>query len=93
MKDFIENVRIALIKWNVAPLGVVVALCWVIYQLVIYMKKGLITDISGIDPMVAAAYVGGVLTLLGTACGFLYKMYDRMQRNNRGDESDDSDDQ
>ena len=73
MKESIEGLRLTLIKWNVAPLSVVVFLCWVVWTLVEYYKS----VICVIDP----TNVGALFIFLAGVVGILYKMYDSMQKD------------
>lgn len=68
-----EKLRVNLIRWNVAPLLVVVFLCWVVWTLVEYYK-----NVScKIDP----TSQGALFVFLAGVVGILYKMYDSMQKN------------
>lgn len=78
----LEKLRLTLLKWNVAPLSVVVFLCWCVYTLIDFYK----TVACTIDP----AGVGALFAFIGGAVGLLYKMYENMQRN-RGSCDDDKD--
>lgn len=73
-----ESLRIALIKWNVAPLGIVVFLCAFMWQI------GKPFMGTGCQEGADATIAGAILMLLGTVGGILYKMFDRIQANRGG---------
>lgn len=73
MKDTIEEIRQGLIKWNIAPLGIVVFLCWCVYTLIEYYKVvGCLIEPTG---------VGALFVFLGGIVALLYKMYEFMQKD------------
>lgn len=69
----IEKIRITLIKWNVAPLSIAALLClfgWQVLQEVL-------------DPSCEKTewYVGILAGLLTGLFGFIYKIYESLQKN------------
>lgn len=72
-----ENLRVNLIRWNVAPLSVVAFLCWLTYLLV----DSLLKMTCDADTGVYVALAG----LVATMGGIIYKLYDSMQKN-RGEQ-------
>jgi hypothetical protein len=63
MMEFIENIRVTLVKWHVAPLAVLIFLSWITHRLVdrlINMPEG--TDVATYT--VYAGLVGMVLTAM-----------------------------
>lgn len=80
MMKYLEQLRLTLLAWNIAPLSVVGFLCWCVWTLIEYFKAVTCT----VDPVVA----GGIFTLIGGICGLLYKAYDSMQKNNKQDKQE-----
>lgn len=77
-----ESFRKILLNWNIAPLSVVVFLCWVVWSLVEYYKHTGCT--------IDAASQGVLFAFLTGIIGILYKMYDSLQadRKNKEEEED-----
>jgi len=71
----IEKIRLALINWNVAPLGVVAFLCYLTSKLV----NNLLSMTCDADAAVYIALSG----LVATMGGIIYKLYDSMQANRK----------
>lgn len=69
----LEQFRQTLLKWNIAPLSVVVFLCWCAYTLITYYK----TVACTIDPVAQSA----LFVFLGGVVGLLYKIYENMQKD------------
>ncbi len=69
----IEKVRLALLKWNVAPLCIAGLLCWFGWLLIQAI----------LDPACDKTewYIGILAGLLTGLFGFIYKIYDSMQAN------------
>jgi hypothetical protein len=78
----LEKLRKTLILWNVAPLTVVAILC----GLTIWMVDSLLSMESCSDGL-DAKYVAlsGLITVMS---GLLFKMYDKMQKDNKVKEDD-----
>lgn len=72
-----EWLRVTLIRWNVAPLSVVIFLCWMTYLMV----DNLLHMTCETDGAVYAA----LAALIGTMGGIIYKLYNSLQKN-RGEE-------
>lgn len=69
----LENIRVNLIKWNVAPLCIAALLCffgWLVLQEVL-------------DPACEKTewYIGILAGLLTGLFGFIYKIYESLQRD------------
>lgn len=68
-----ERLRLALIRWNVAPLTLVgVMVFCMIWMLRFYMNA---------PCELPEWHVAGLFTFIGGIAGIIYKMYDSMQRN------------
>lgn len=74
---YLEQIRLALISWNIAPLTVVGFLCWCVYTLIEYIKAVACT----LDPVVS----GGIFVFIGGICALLHQMYNSMQKDNKQD--------
>lgn len=72
-----ENFRLILIRWNIAPLTVVAFLCWLTYLL----ADNLLGMKCDSDPAVYVA-LSGLVAAMG---GIIYKLYDSLQKN-RGEQ-------
>lgn len=71
----VEKIRQTLISWNVAPLSVVVFLCWLTSRLVdTLLLMSCDTD--------AAVYIA-LSGLIATMGGLIYKLYDSMQNDRK----------
>ena len=68
-----ENLRIILIKWNAAPLLVVLFLCSITHKL----ANNLLSMNCESNSAIYVALSG----LIATMAGLLYKLYDSMQKN------------
>lgn len=79
-KPWHETLRVGLIKWNVAPLGAVVFICVINYQVVQKV----------INPGCEASewYIAGLCALIPVLAGIVYKMYESMQRDRGCDAND-----
>lgn len=79
-----EKIRLGLIRWNIAPLFIAMLLCSATCFLV-YKLGNAPKDLVGMPDGVIIAIYGALATLIGTMCGFIYKIYDSLQKN-RGNE-------
>lgn len=66
--------RKLLIRWNVAPLGIVAFLCYMTYLLVM--------NLIGMTCEADATVYGALTMLIGTMGGILYKTYNSLQKDN-----------
>lgn len=74
-----EGLRRALIRWNVAPLSIAALLCWF----------GWLVLQEVLDPRCEKTewYIGILAGLLTGLFGFIYKIYESLQRNRDGKDS------
>jgi hypothetical protein len=79
----IEKLRITLLHWNIAPLSIVVFLCFLLYQLQQFFMSTACTDkpMGDATTAVVFSFMGGLVTALGM-------MYKSMQRNRKEDDND-----
>lgn len=68
-----EKLRLALIRWNVAPLSIVALMVYGFFRAWFFYEAN-----AG---KLAEWEVAGLFTFMGAVAGILYKMYDGMQRN------------
>jgi len=83
VREKLESLRLALIRWNVAPLFFAAMICKALFFTLDLIKD--VSDCSAQNTVMDAAYVGGLFTFAGVMAGLIYKVYDSMQKN-RGDE-------
>lgn len=70
-----ENLRLILIRWNVAPLAVVGFLCFFTNKLVNMLENMACTDASG------GVIYGALTVLIAAMAGILFKAYESLQKN------------
>lgn len=75
-----ENLRLFLIRWNVAPLSLVGILCYFTNLLIEILGTMSCTQ----DDNACAASYAALTVLIAAMAGLLYKSYESMQKN-RGD--------
>lgn len=75
----IEKIRQTLISWNVAPLAVVVFLCW--------LTSRLVDALLGMKCETDAAVYIALSGLVATMGGLIYKLYDSMQNDRKKNDS------
>jgi len=78
MKESLESIRLALIKWNAAPLLLVGVLVWALIDITAYYKLH--------ANELPEWHVAAIFTYMGAIAGLIFKMYGSMQRNRGEDE-------
>lgn len=77
---FAENLRLILIRWNVAPLSLVVVLVWALIDITQFYKN------SACD--MPEWHVAAIFAYMGAIAGLIFKMYGSLQKNRGADDED-----
>lgn len=72
-----EKIRLALIKWNVAPLSIAVFLAWLLYDSTKFYQSSSCT--------LPEWHVAALFTYFAALAGLIYKIYDSLQRDRNAD--------